>query len=319
MPRVVLLLALAAACSDDGGGPDAAPTDWISGAAMPGPRLEAGVAAVGGRLAVIGGFDGALNIVATGFALDPVGGVWVPLPDAPVAWTHPGLAGKGGVLFLLGGLEGTDFIPRGEAYVLDAIAPAWQPLPAMPAGYERGAAGIAVGPNYIYVAGGATQTAAVDTVLAYDVAQQTWSILPTLPSARSHPAAWALADGSLIVAGGLATLDATQPLADTYRLAPGATQWQALAPMPDGAARGGCAYGALGTRLICAGGEASTSAILRVDAYDVLGDMWLRLEDLPAPRAATGGAVIGSRFFVPGGVDHLAFDPLDTTLIYAPR
>jgi hypothetical protein len=314
-----VLALVVAACGDDGGSRDAAPTDWIAGVAMPGPRLEAGVAAVGGRLAVVGGFDGALNIVATGFALDLASGTWVALPDAPVAWTHAGLAGKGGVLFLFGGLEGTDFVPRGEAYVLDATAPAWQPLPAMPAGYERGAAGVAVGPVYIYVAGGATQTAAVDTVLAYDVAAQTWSVLPPLPSARSHPAAWALADGSLIVAGGLATLDATQPLADAYRLAPGAPTWQALAPMPDGAARGGCAYGTLGTRLLCAGGEAGTSAVSRVDAYDVLGDTWLRLEDLPAPRAATGGATIGARFYVPGGADHLAFDPLDTTLVYAPR
>jgi non-specific serine/threonine protein kinase len=317
--RAIAIAAGVAGCGGDGGGRDAAPTDWIAGPAMPGARLEPGVAAVGGQLAVVGGFDASLQIVKTGYVLDPIAETWAALPDAPVAWTHVGLASRGGALFLLGGLEGTDYIPHGEAYVLDPAATEWQALPAMPAGYERGAAGIAVGPSYIFVVGGADQTDALATALAYDVGAQTWSVLPDLPSPRSHPAAYALADGSVIVAGGLATIDASMPMAETLVLPPGAPAWQPLAPMPSGAARGGCAYGSLGTQLICAGGEAQTSAIIRVDAYDVASDTWTRLEDLPDPRAGTQGATVGARFFLAGGARHLAFDPLDTLFIYAPR
>jgi len=181
-----------------------------------------------------------------------------------------------------------------------------------------GKKGVATGPTYIFVIGGANQTDALATALEYDVGAQVWTPLPDLPSPRSHPAAFALPDGSVIVAGGLATIDASLPLAETLILAPGGTQWQPLAPLPAGAARGGCAYGIVGAQLICAGGEAVTSAIIRVDAYDVASDSWTRLEDLPAPRAGTQGAAIGSRFFLAGGADHLAFDPLDTLLIYAP-
>jgi len=314
LPVVIAL----AGCGGGGGGADASPTPWLAGPMLPGKRLEPGVAAVGGRLAVVGGFDAQLAIVTRADVLDPIAGTWGQLPDAPVAWTHVGLASKGGALFLLGGLEGNDFVPRGDAFVLDAAATAWQPLPAMPAGRERGAAGIAVGPELIYVAGGATQTAAVDTVLAYDVGAATWTELPPLPSPRSHPAAFALPDGTLIVAGGLATLDATQPLAETIRLRPGGLVWEPLAPLPAGAARGGCAYGTLGARLICAGGEAGTTARTDVHAYDVATDTWTELEPLPEARAGTQGAVIGARFYIPGGANRLAFIPLDTLDVYAP-
>jgi N-acetylneuraminic acid mutarotase len=309
-------VAALAACGGSDDTADAVPTDWRAGPALPGPRLEAGVAALGDRLAVVGGFDATIDIVATAHVLDPLGGTWAALPDAPVAWTHLGLAGKGGALYLLGGLEGPTFVPRGDAYVLPAAATAWQPLPAMPAGRERGAAGIAVGPEVIYVVGGATQTDAVDTVLAYDVGAMTWTELPRLPSPRSHPAAYALADGTLIVAGGLATIDSSQPLAETVRLRPGESSWTTLAPMP--APRGGCAAAALGARLICAGGEAGDDALAGVIAYDVAADAWLELDPMPEPRAGTQGAAIGSRLYVPGGARVLAFIPLDTLAIYAP-
>jgi hypothetical protein len=316
---VSLVACALAACGDDPLTADAAPdarTDWFPGPMLPGKRLEPGVAAVGGRLAVVGGFDAELALVTTADVLDPIAGTWGSLPPAPVAWSHLGLAGKGGALFLLGGLAGNDFQPRGDAYVLDEAATAWQTLPAMPAGRERGAAGIGVGPVSIYVVGGATQTEAVATVLAYDVGAMTWTELPPLPAPRSHPAVFALADGSLIVAGGLATLDATMPAAETWRLTAGADSWQPLAPMPS--AKGGCAYGAVGARLVCAGGEAGDDALSDVVGYDVASDTWTTLEPMPEPRAGTQGATVGSRFYVPGGANRLAFIPLDTLAVYGP-
>src|SRR5438132_1481261 len=110
--------------------PDASP--WSAGPTLPGARLEPGVAALGDRLVVAGGFDVGIKIVPEVDVLEPIGGTWSRLPDAPVAWTHIDMAGADGSLYLLGGLEGTQFSANGAAYVLDANATAWRALAAMP-------------------------------------------------------------------------------------------------------------------------------------------------------------------------------------------
>jgi hypothetical protein len=312
-----MIAAALAACGDPPIAPDGPAGAWLFGRPLPEPRLEPGVAALGNRVAVVGGFDAQLAIVATGFLIDPnapVGQHVLPLPPAPVAWTHLGLAGRAGSLYLLGGLEGSGLVPRGEAFVLDTAQPAWMPLPPLP--IARGAAGIAVGPTQIFVAGGATATAATASVLAFDVGSATWTELPDLPAPRSHPAAFALADGSLIVAGGLATLASTSARQEVWRLDTGAPTWRALAPLPT--ARGGCAYGTVGAHLICAGGESGGGALAVVEAYDVASDTWTARAAMPDPRAGTQGAAFGARLYVPGGARQLAFEPLDTLLVFAP-
>ena len=307
---VAVAVALVAACNGDDGS-----ESWHEGPPLPIARLEPGVAAFGDRLAVVGGYDDAIQVVAAGFALDLATDTWSALPDAPVVWTHAALVGHGGALYLLGGLEGTTFIPRGDAFLLDAAATGWTPLPAMPAGTERGAAAVVAGAARIYVIGGATDTAAVATVLAFDVATRAWTSLPDLPAPRSHPAAIALADDTLIVAGGLEGLDAREPRADVWALAPGAPAWTPRAPMPT--PRGGCASGAVGaSTLVCAGGEAGTTALAVTEAYDAAADAWRSLPPMPQARAGTRGAVIGAALYVPGGASRLVFDPEASLYIY---
>src|SRR5206468_1402981 len=99
-------------------------------------------------------------------------------------------------------------------------------------------------------------------------------------------------DGSLIVAGGLATVDATSAVTDTYLLPPGGTAWQPKMPMLF--AHGGCAYGVVQGQLVCAGGEGGNppGEVFKVtESYDPICDVWTRREDMPQPRAGTQGAV----------------------------
>lgn len=288
---------------------------------MPSPRLEPGVATLGRRIVVLGGFDQnlsqGLRITNDVISYDPEADAWTDLRDAPVAWTHVNLAGSSATLYLLGGLEGPSFLARGESYALDTDVPdpQWRPLAPIPAGYERGAATVIVSPPQIFLLGGVSTSDALATNLVYNFATDTWSMLPDLPSPRSHAAGMRRADGTLIIAGGLSSLDASRPLAETWALPQNATEWVRLADM--NVARGGCAYGVALGQLICAGGESGAAALRSVESYDPLVDQWMLLTEMPEERAGTQGAVLSNKLYVPGGSTTLQFQPTSTLFVFS--
>lgn len=319
--KAVLWFALAACGSSSPARPDAPTSPWSQGPDVPAPRLEPGVTALGQRVVVVGGFDtdlmAGLDITKRVDVYDPLDNTWSHLPDAPVAWTHIQLAAIGSTVYLLGGLEGQAYTARGEAYALNTLdaSPQWMQLASMPAGMERGSAAVIVAPPRIYLLGGASTTSALATNLYYDTEANMWGQLtPDLPQARSHPAGMRRVDGTLIVAGGLGTLDSSSQTSDVWSLTPLATAWDTKTPMPS--ARGGCAYGVVEGQLICAGGEAGTSAYNIVESYDPLNDVWTTLPPMPDSRAGTQGAAIGTRFYVPGGARQLVFEPTATLYVY---
>lgn len=322
----VALCVLAAACERTQPAVDAPSSPWSQGPPLAVPRLEPGVTAVGDRVVVLGGFDTGVqagNAITTRVDVFDTGtNTWSQLPDAPVAWTHVQLAAVGTTIYLLGGLEGASYVAHGESWKLDTldVGKGWQPIAAMPAGQERGSAGVVVGPpgtppGRIYLLGGASTSTALASCIFYDTIADTWGTLPDLPAPRSHPAAAARGDGTLFVAGGLGGLYADTFAGDTFALPLGATQWQPRTPMHH--PRGGCAYGVVQTDLVCAGGEADTSALTYVEAYDMSADTWTDRALMPMSTAGTQGAVVGPRLFVPGGARELVLEPTSTLFIYA--
>lgn len=322
MPRTLTLAftGALAACSAPTPSP-LADSPWSLGPELPTPRLESGVTALGQRLIVVGGFDQSdaqgLRITPEVLSLDLLTETWSHLPDAPVAWTHANVATASTTLYLLGGLDTTSFLARGESFALDLDRPdpQWRAIAPMPAGMERGAAAVVVDPPHIYLLGGASTSDALATCLDYDFSTDTWSILPDLPGPRSHAAAMREQDGTLVVAGGLGSLDSTRPLGDAWALPVNATEWQPTAPMRR--ARGGCAFGTVFGHLVCAGGEAGTGAIEAVETYDPNTNTWTTQEDMPEPRAGARGAVIGGRLYVPGGASVLQFEPTTSLYVFA--
>lgn len=318
--RLAVVLVALAACKSEPPVGDAPPYPWSETTPLPEPRLEPGVAALGQRLAVYGGFDRSerdgLRLTANVIALDPVAEVWDPLEPAPVAWSHANFAAVSTTLYLLGGHEGVDFVARGESWALDTALPGatWRPLAPMPAGLERGGAAVVVSPPHIFLLGGASSTEAVTTCLDYNLTTDTWTSLPDLPAPRSHAAAMRMVDGTLLVAGGLATLDATQPYGDVLELGQGASTWEPRAGRME-VPRGGCAFGDIFGQLVCAGGEAGGAALGVTESYDPLTDTWMRLPDMPARRAGARGAVIGGRLHVVGGAARLVFEPTSTVYV----
>jgi len=288
---------------------------------LPTPRLEPGVAPLGQRVVVLGGFDTSqtqgLHITSSTIAYDVASDTCSALPDAPVEWTHANLAGASATVYLLGGATGTSYAPVGDSYAidLDLADPVWRSIAPQPAGLERAAAGVVVAPPNIILVGGATETAAVATVLSYNITYDEWTELPALPEPLSHPSAMQYDNGTLIVAGGLTTLDSRDASIHTWALPLLATAWEPRADMP--VARGGAAGGEIFHQLVLAGGESGQAALSRVDQYNPITNEWSQLPDLPEPRAGTQAAVVGGRLFVPGGARALAFEPEATLFAFS--
>lgn len=337
---LAVLVACGAPAAKPDGAIDAAPGPWTLGvpglpatAKLPSPRLEPGVTALGDQLIVAGGFDtdlaAGLHITQEVDALNTLTGTWTRLPDAPVAWTHIQIAAVGGTLYLLGGLAGQQYTAEGQAFALDPGASAWRSIAPIPAGFERGSAGVVVTPPRIYLLGGASSTGALASNIYYDISMDAWcpgaactanDQLPDLPAPRSHVAAARRSDGTFVVAGGLAGLSSDTAAQDTWLL-PLTEQhaggmWQTVAMMPR--AHGGCAYDVVQGQLVCAGGEADTSALPYVDGFDLNNEVWTELPPMPVPTAGTQGAAVGQRLFVPGGARLLQFEPTDTVYVFAP-
>ncbi|HEY0255178.1 MAG TPA: hypothetical protein VGC41_26805, partial [Kofleriaceae bacterium] len=313
--------------------PDAPASPWSTAPEIPVPRLESGVTAIGQSVAVVGGFDtnqqAGLDVTTRVDLFDTFEQTWTQLPDAPVARHHVQIAAIGTTLYLLGGLDGApditnNYPARGDSFKLDIAntAAGWQPLAPIPAGYERGSAAVVVTPPRIYLLGGAATTDAVASNIIYDVIQDQWitNELPDLPAKRSHPAAVRRVDGTFVVVGGLSGLGSDTAEQDVFRLyndqQTSTGTWVAGTPMPE--RRGGCAYGLIQGQLICAGGEAATSALKYTQGYDVLNDTWTDYDNMPLSTAGTLGATIGQRLYVPGGARELVFEPVSTMFVFSP-
>jgi hypothetical protein len=128
-------------------------------------------------------------------------------------------------------------------------------------------------------------------------------------------------DGTLIVAGGIGSRG--EPLADVWALPPQPNdpevewRWQPRERMPT--ARGGCAFGEVFGRLVCAGGEAGATVVRAVELFDPMPPpntpAWQSLPEMPEGRAGAPGAVIGNRLYIPGGSATVDFEPTGTLFV----
>ena len=183
--------------------------DTITTDPMPGARFGAGVAALNGKLYVVGGMDESLVARNTVFEYDPVrpaGSRWQTRAAMPTARAYLSAAALNGLVYAVGGVAGglTD-LATVEAY--DPATNTWAAKAPMPTargglaviGVNGGAPGCG---GYLFALGGGwvTYTAAAER---YDPATNTWQAITALPAARrTLAAAYSPATYALIAAGG---------------------------------------------------------------------------------------------------------------------
>ncbi|WP_432937337.1 Kelch repeat-containing protein [Kribbella sp. CA-253562] len=296
-----------------------------------GPRQEHSVAALGGKVYVIGGIyraDGVTTTTNRVEVYDTRHNTWSEVAPLPVAMNHPNVASVGGRIYVLGGLSGgASWQALGDSFVYEPRTDRWTRLPSMPSELRRGSAAIGVRGTTIYLAGGMRTLTpgpgglhdTVATVSSYDVVTGRWSVLPSLPEARDHVGG-AVVGGVFYVLGGR---DKGQVnVRDTaYALDLRNGRWTERAPMPT--ARGGIATAVIGTKIYTFGGEGnpapgSHSIFDDTEAYDVARDRWQRLAPMAVPRHGTAAVAVGNKIYIPGGGTAAGAQPVDVNDAFRP-
>jgi N-acetylneuraminic acid mutarotase len=276
------------------------PGDYTSAADLPEANSEMAVAALDGKIYVVGGYPSSRETQDTVQVYDPASDTWALAQSLPEPIHHPVLVGVDGKLYSLGGQPNTS---RSLAY--DPVADAWSDLAPMPS--ARGAGAGAVIDDQIYVVGG--RSPAQNEFEVYDISDDAWTSLPNLPqdyNQRNHLAAAAI-DGKIYVAGGRYDGDGfSSPMTDALDMYdPSLGEWTRLNDMllPRGGVNGIAAYGCFHVW----GGEGSNTGypndvFPNHDVYDPTTDQWTAVEDLPIPvHGVTGAAFIDGVIYIPGG------------------
>lgn len=278
---------------------------WREEEALSEEILDAGGAALGGKLYLVAGEDAGgqrsqLRI------FDPASGSWSAGPNLPgPAVENPAVAAYAGKLYVFGGSTASFSGAVRNAAAFDPASNSWQTLPQM--SQARGGATAQAIDGRLYVAGGlGPDGASLSGVEAFDPAAGTggdWDQVAPMGTRRDN-AGSAVLDGRLYVfGGGTRESDGSGVgLTSVEMYDPASGSWTPRAPMPT--ARQTMAVGTLNGRAQLIGGETSTSprSVLAVnEEYDPRTNSWRALTSMRTPRHGAAAGTIGGSIFVAGG------------------
>ncbi|MGH9935844.1 MAG: Kelch repeat-containing protein [Blastocatellia bacterium] len=274
---------------------------WGARANLLEPNSEMGVAEVGGKIYVLGGYPPSRVTVNTAQVYDPATNDWSLAAPMPAAVNHSMPAVVNGKLYVIGGQSdsgNTSFVDTVFEY--DPATGSWRARAPLPIARSSGAAAVVDGK--IYVAGGRPPRGGDFAV--YDPATNQWTTLPNLPTQRNHLAAVAI-DGKVYVVGGRFAAGANSEVTDVVEVYdPKTNAWSRGTPLPK--PRGGInAVEARGC-LHVFGGEGNTSRPNGLfddhDVYDPASRTWVSLAPMPIPvHGVTGAVFLGGLIYLPGG------------------
>ncbi|HLL69266.1 MAG TPA: kelch repeat-containing protein [Micromonosporaceae bacterium] len=254
---------------------------WTSVAPLPVPMNHPNVAAVSGRLYVLGALSGGASWQAlrNSYVYDPATDRWSALTPMP-AGIERGSAAVGvygNTVYLAGGMR---TLTPGPGGLQDTVALVhsynvttgrWRALPDLPEARDH--VGGAVVGRTLYVVGGRDrgQVNVRDTVYALDLRTRQWTERAPMPTAR----------------GGIAT-----------------------------AVVGRTIYTFGGEGNIVNG---VNTVFNQTEAYDTRRDRWQRLAPMPVPRHGTAAIAVGDTIYIPGGGNRGGGSPMDVNDAFRAR
>lgn len=275
---------------------------WSAGASLPSTILDAGGAAVGGKVYVVGGKNSSGHVSTLGI-YDPLSDTWTQGPNLPgPAVENPAVTVLNGRIYVAGGGTAAFSGAVTNFASFDPSTGVWTSLAPMSTA-RSGATAQALG-GRIYVVGGMDGSgASLATMEVFDPATGAWS--PSTPMAvrRDNPGSAAL-NGRLYVFGGRtrnADGSGTGTLNSVEAFDPATSTWSPGAPMPTG--RRTMAVGTLRGRAQLVGGEVTSTggAFDQNEEYDPLTNQWQTLRPIPAARHGGASATVDGVMYVIGG------------------
>ena len=199
---------------------DSRTNTWRAVASKPTPAANMGAAALGGKIYVPGGMQGASTYLSVLEVYDPATNRWTRGADLPHALAGAAVAAAHGRLYAFGGRLGdTEVVSSTLEY--DPAARAWTEKAGMPWG-PRAYAAAAELDGKVYVTGG---WPALNTLECYDPAKDTWTALAPMPTGRQSPGLVAV-EHYLYAAGGgdswtgLSVVERYDPQTDSWTSMP---------------------------------------------------------------------------------------------------
>ncbi len=240
---------------------------WRELARAPEGLTHQAVAALDGKIYVLGGFGGSQHTLSSpgAYVYDPATDDWETLPSPPSGRQGGGaLASVGGMIHAIGGRtmgdgEGSNVF--GDHNVYDPSTNAWHEAAPLPT--PRDHAAVFVFDGKIHVIGGRVGETDANVGLhdIYDPATDSWMSAPPMPTARSS-LAYAEYRGLLFIAGG-----ECKPERGTYEQVeaydPASNSWQIFPALP--AARHAFSAGVADDKLFFFGGSTTCGGGGKVD------------------------------------------------------
>jgi N-acetylneuraminic acid mutarotase len=278
---------------------------------------ECGLAAVNGKLYLIGGDGGGPRAVQR---FDLITLTWEKLAEAPLLMHHFQAVAYKTKLYVLDAFSDGGFpdqMPMANVYSFDTGKNSWEKGGEIPAARRRAGAGAVEYKGKLYLVAGIQHGHSSGTTNmfdCYDPVTKSWSVLPDAPHIRDHCSAVVIKE-KLYVVGGRNTsyrdpenkvpfFAMTMLDVDVYDFA--ARKWSTLAArLPLGS--GGGAVVSVNNVLYYMGGERATETEHNAPRKNVYyldpatTNQWIETDSLHKARNGMAAAVWNNRIYVAGG------------------
>lgn len=282
--------------------------EWVNLAPLNEPRQEVAVAALNGKIYVIGGILSNGNTANTVEEYDPVTDTWQFVAPLPAPLHHTTATTVNGKIYVIGGLFGALFKPTRFTFAYDPQKDKWSFKRPMPR--KRGAMAVGVIDGKIYVAGG-LPSSREDNFSVYDPNRDRWKILPPMPTPRNHLAVGAIEDKFYAVGGRTTGGDFTLDVVEIFDTI--SNSWTTGENLPTG--RSGMAGVVVNDVLYIFGGEGNEmhpeGVFEENEAFFMEEGIWESCQSMPTPRHGIGADVINDIIYIPGGGPKIGFGVTD--------
>ena len=266
----------------------------------PGAVFNAGAAAVGGRIFLIGGLGEGFQVRAAVYEYDVSSRRWQTRSQMAKPRVCLAVAVLDGRAYVVGGRRGDEVLGSVECY--DPSADSWTKRAPMPTPrWKASAVGVE---GRIYVIGGIAGTGsmrkALGVVEVYDPAKDSWETLAALPQPRSGAAAAAVGQRIYII-GGRAKPGVGRSATNSvfvYDIPSG--KWSEVARTGD--SRTDARACVVDTKIYVVGGALGGSATASIETYDPVTDTWGEVRRMSGPRTGHCCVPLGGTIYVIGGM-----------------